>query len=84
MIYAPEELADPSELQRAALTALMIGEEYAKTAIFSESVAVLPLESVTVELIFNVPLPLIAPVVKEADVYLLPSTEVDRLLMVEP
>ena len=84
MIYAPDELAEPSELQRVALTALMIGEAYAKTAIFSESVAVLPLESVTVELIVNVPLPLITPVVNEADVYLLPSTEVDRLLTVEP
>ena len=84
LIYAPDELDEPSELHLVALIALIIGEEYDKTVIDSESVAVLPLESVTVALIVSVPLLLIAPVVNDADVYLLPSAVVDRLLMGEP
>ena len=48
------------------------------------AVAVLPLESVTVTLIVNVPLPAIVSVVNDAAVYVLPSAVVLYALIVDP
>jgi hypothetical protein len=82
--YAPDVLLFPFASHRLTVNAVIFGAEYGNTEAVVLAVAVLPLESVTVTLIVNVPLLAITLVVNAAAVYVLPSAVVLYCLMVEP
>ena len=82
--YAPVELLLPSALHLLALNEVIFGAVYGRTFTSHVVDAVLPLESVTVVCIVNVPLPDSADVVTLAVVYVLPSILVLYDLIVEP
>ena len=82
--YAPVVFVLPSELHLFTDSEVIFGAEYGRTVTSHVVDAVLPLESVTVVLMVNVPLPDNADVVTFAVVYVFPSMVVLYALMVEP
>jgi hypothetical protein len=80
----PESFGLPELSLLYAENAVIFGGEYAVTVIVVLAVAVLPLESVTVVLIVNVPLLDITPALNEAEVNVFPSKVVFLDLIVAP
>ena len=81
--YAPELLLFPFASHLNTVKDVIFGAEYGRTVAVVLAVAVLPLESVTVTEMVNVPLPATTPVVKLAVVYVFPSAVVLYAFMVE-
>ena len=82
--YAPEVSLFPEASHRVTVNEVIFGALYVSTVAVVLAVAVLPLESVTVTLIVNVPLPAMASVVNDAVVYVLPSAVDLYALIVDP
>ena len=82
--YAPEVSLFPEASHRVTVNEVIFGAEYGRTLTSQVVDAVLPLESVTVVLIVNVPEADKAVVVTLAEVYVLPSIVVLYALIVDP